>query len=386
MSMKRGVLFGAFGFVVGIGILAWWSTADAPYFAAGPHSCATFLLAKGGTLLVGHNLDDAVNETPGMILINKRGVRKESISYKDLNSFSGRDDSVPRISWVSTHGSVTYNVFGREFPDGGMNEAGLYVGEMTLLGSVYPTDPKLVKMYHHAWLQYLLDNFTSVPEVLESLAKVTIDGHCQWHFFVADRAGRAAVVEFDEGRVLTYTGENLPVRVSTNYTYPSCLKKLAEFEGFGGTAKVDFGEKEKDRRFIWAAAMIRDAERAPGELGPDQAFKILEQMWCGANRWSLVFDPVALRVWFTTDKNRKLRWLSFSAFDFTCRTPALALDIQRDIAGDVASQLVAFSDATNLAMVKQFFSGLDVGIVGNMFWKGRMVKRLNAYQQRCKCP
>lgn len=358
----------------------------APHAAGGPRSCATFLMTRGDTVLVGHNLDDAANETPGLLVVNKRGVRKESVSYQDLNSFSGRDKAVKRLAWVSKHGSITYNVFGREFPDGGMNEAGLYVGEMTLLGSVYPSDPSLVKMYHHAWMQYLLDSFESVPEVLASLAKVVPEGHCQWHFFVADRAGRSAVIEFEEGKTLTYTGESLPVRVSTNYTYPSCLKRLAEFEGFGGTSPIDYGEKEKDRRFVWAAAMLRQAEADPAAPAHEQAFKILEQMWCGANRWSLVLDPRQMRVWLSTDHNRKLRWVDFAPHDFTCATPVLALDIQKDLAGDVSRHFVPLTDEMNLAFVKQYFSGLDVGLLGNMFWKGRMVKHLNAYQQQCTCP
>lgn len=349
-------------------------------------SCATFQLKKGKTLLVGHNLDDAVNDTPGMILVNKRGVSKKSISYQDLNSFSGRDDSVQRISWEAKLGSVTYNVFGREFPDGGMNEAGLYVGEMTLLGSVYPTDPKFIKIYHHAWIQYLLDNFESVPEVLDNLTKVTLDGHCQWHFFVADRAGRAAVIEFDENKVLTYTGDTLPVRVSTNYTYPSCLKRLADFQGFGGTNPIDFKQTEKDRRFLWAAAMIKEAEGGSTEVNVETAFKILEQMWCGANRWALVFNPIEMQVWFTTEKNRKVRWIKYSAIDFSCKTPVQMLDIHRNLAGDVAGFFVPFSNEANQEMVKHYFSGLDVGFLGNMFWKGRMVKHLNAYQKSCTCP
>ncbi|HPW56703.1 MAG: linear amide C-N hydrolase [Thermoanaerobaculaceae bacterium] len=354
--------------------------------AGGPRSCATFLMTRDDAVLVGHNLDDAANETPGMLIVNKRGIPKQSVSYRDLNSFSGRDKAVKRLTWVSKHGSITYNVFGREFPDGGMNEVGLHVGEMTLLGSVYPSDPSLVKMYHHAWMQYLLDSFESVPEVLDSLAKVVPDGHCQWHFFVADRAGRSAVVEFEEGKTLTYAAATLPVRVSTNYTYPSCLKRLAEFEGFGGTAPVDYGEKEKDRRFVWAAAMLRQAEADPAAPAHEQAFKILEQMWCGANRWSLVLDPRQMRVWFTTDHNRKLRWVDFAAHDFACATPVLALDIQKDLGGDVSRSFVPFTDEMNIAFVKRFFSGLDVGLLGNVFWKGRMVKHLNAYQQRCACP
>lgn len=366
-----------------------WLAFVAPGWLLGPAprgSCATFLMTRGDAVLVGHNLDDAVNETPGMLVVNKRGIAKESISYADINPTWGKPTDVRRISWTSRYGSLTYNVFGREFPDGGLNEAGLYVGEMTLMGSEYPTDPHLVRMYHNAWMQYLLDSFATVPEALESLTRVTLDGHCQWHFFVADRAGRSAVVEFAEGKALTYTGETLPVRVSTNYTYPSCLEVLARYEGFGGTSPVDFTETKKDRRFVWAASMLAKAEAGSGEATADEAFRILERMWCNANRWALVLDLKAGRVNFTTEKCRTPRFVDLASLDLTCATPVTALDINRDLEGDVAAHFEILTDARNLAVVESYFSNLDVGFLGNLFWKGRMPKRLHAQQRRFTCP
>jgi len=385
--MKARWMVGAVLGFTGAAGLGWAALGVDRGPSGGPMSCATFQVAKGDVLLIGHNLDDAENETPGMIVVNKRGVAKESVSYADLKAFSGRDDSQPRLRWTSAYGSITYNVFGKEFPDGGMNEAGLYVGEMTLLGSVYPKDAGKVNMYHHAWMQYLLDTCSQVPEVLDSLKKINVDGHCQWHFFVADRSGRAAVIEFDEGKSLVYTGEALPVKVSTNYTYPSCLKKLSEFEGFGGKAKVDYAlDPKKDRRFVWAADRIRkiDAGSAPPTVA--QVFEILAQMGCGANRWALVFDPKAMRVTFHTEKCRTPRWVDFASCDFTCETPVQALDINRALSGDVAPQFVPLTDAMNREFVDRFFSGIDVGFLGNLFWKGQMVRHLQAYQATCKCP
>lgn len=348
-------------------------------------ACSTFQVSAGDTLLIGHNLDDSV-ETPGMIVVNKRGVSKQSLSYRDINSSSGHDDSLPRARWVSRYGSITYNVFGKEFPDGGMNEKGLYVGEMTLLGSVYPADPALVRIYHHAWMQYLLDNFATVPEVLESLFKVTVDGHCQWHFLVADRDGRAAAIEFDEGKTLTYTGDQLPVKVLTNTTYPSCLKKLAKFAGFGGTREIDYTNCKEDLRFVWAAAMLRRLEAGAAAPTVEQAFDVLRQMWCGANRWSLVYDPKHLRLYFQTYRARQPRYVDFASFDLSCKSPAVALDIHRPLSGDVARDFVPHTPAMNLELLKTFFGGLDVGFFGNLFWKGKMIDHLQAYQQTCACP
>ena len=43
-------------------------------------------------------------------------------------------------------------------------------------------------------------------------------------------------------------------------------------------------------------------------------------------------------------------------------------------------------ESFNGKSVEAFFSGLETGFLGNLFWKGKMVKRLNAYQTTCRCP
>lgn len=94
---------------------------------------------------------------------------------------------------------MTYNTFGREFIDRGMNEAGLHVGEMTVRGTVWPSDVRPTIYHHHHYdhqrMQYLLDNFATVDEALTSLQEVCPSRHCQWHIFPANRLGRAVVVE-----------------------------------------------------------------------------------------------------------------------------------------------------------------------------------------------
>ena len=130
-------------------------------------------------------------------------------------------------------------MFGREFPDGGMNQAGLSISEMTLRGTRYPAGPFTTRLYHHAWMQYLLDNFATVPEVIDSLETVVPEGHCEWHFFLADREGRAAVIEFLDGRTVVRTGDALPWKLLTNSSYAEALTLLSEFEGFGGSRRLE---------------------------------------------------------------------------------------------------------------------------------------------------
>jgi penicillin V acylase-like amidase (Ntn superfamily) len=107
---------------------------------------------------------------------------------------------------------MIYYTFGKEGPDGGMNEAGLYVGEMTLTKAptVHPQND-LPRFYPHLWIQYLLDNYATVEEAIESLKIVRVGGPMTWHFFIADREGKTAAIEFLESGVTVHQGDDMPI-------------------------------------------------------------------------------------------------------------------------------------------------------------------------------
>jgi len=112
-------------------------------------SCSTFMLSRKNCLIVAHNLDQSFY-TPGMIHVNRRGEKKRSVSCFDLQI---TDKKPPILEWTAKYGSVTFSLLGRNLPDGGMNEAGLTV----------------------RWLQYQLDNYATVAEVLEHLQDINIE-------------------------------------------------------------------------------------------------------------------------------------------------------------------------------------------------------------------
>ena len=85
-------------------------------------TCTTFCLDHGDRPVFGRNYDWTVED--GLVIINKRGVTKAS--------------TLGRLAWTSKYGSATFNQYGREFPIGGMNEAGLVVESMVLLETEYP--------------------------------------------------------------------------------------------------------------------------------------------------------------------------------------------------------------------------------------------------------
>jgi len=63
-------------FFVSITILAFASTI---------FPCSTFILKEEDILLVGHNLDEN-SFIPGRIVVNKRGITKEGVSFEELRT------------------------------------------------------------------------------------------------------------------------------------------------------------------------------------------------------------------------------------------------------------------------------------------------------------
>ena len=337
------------------------------------NACSTFLLERGDTVLVGHNLDEYI-PVPGLVVVNPRGIAKRGFGGGLINPLGSMK---PTFRWVSKHGSITYSAFGKEFPDGGMNEAGLYVGEMNYYFTEWPKDKGLVRIYHNQWIQYLLDNFETVDQVLANLARVVPDGHNRWQFFIADATGNAATITFFKGKAVINAGDSLPVKALCNRRYAREMDTLRLYQGFGGARAVDFADTSDDRRFVRAAEMLRNQDKRT--LAVDYAFAVLKRLDWGNNKWSLVFDPRNLRVSFNTYQSRPVKTIDFKSFDLSPSAPAMVLDINRDLEGDVKPMFKPFSEAVQKEYVGKMWDGIDTGFIGNLLFKPLMKARMVSY-------
>ncbi|MDQ3821243.1 MAG: linear amide C-N hydrolase, partial [Acidobacteriota bacterium] len=160
-------------------------------------ACTTFCLKSNGELLFGRNYDWMIGD--GLVFVNKRGVMKTA---------TVANDGTP-AKWVSKYGSVTFNQYGRENPMGGMNEAGLVVEVMWLDETQYSTDSSLPAVGSQEWVQYQLDTAATVDEAINNAARVRISSDVKIHYLISDRQGRAASLEFLNGRLVVHTGAQL---------------------------------------------------------------------------------------------------------------------------------------------------------------------------------
>ena len=314
-------------------------------------ACTTFCLDNENQPVYGRNFDWRLGD--GRVFINKRGVAKRAIS--------DQPDDEGNASWVSKYGSATFNLFGREFPLGGMNEAGLVVESMMLEKTQYPPKDSRPEMMISQWIQYQLDNFSRVEEVIASDSNLRIQASrdSKLHFFICEQSGICATIEFIGGELVYHTKERLPVKALTNSTYADSLS-------FWRKEKLPESDKDKSiERFIRSANMVKDYDPHTMDKPIEYAFTILKKTEHESykTQWSIVYDIAALTIHFRTYGNQEIR-----SFDFSCSTPVTVMETDADLSGDIADKFTEYSYQANRnhiqsVFLKSYFSRLPDDIL-----------------------
>jgi len=318
-------------------ILLSWSDCQA---------CSSFMLKAKSDLIYAHNLDISGN-MPGMVFINKRGVQKTGYTWEQLTSVERNTNSC--IYWTPIYGSLTFNAFGRDLPDGGMNERGLFIWEMTG-GSTFDTIAERPRLFMSQWIQYQLDNFKSVGEVLNNLSAIGLDGW-NWHFFIADKEGETAAIEFIDGVTIIYTKDNMPIPIMGNGRYSEDMSILKQFDGFGGSIAIDNTDPNLPG-MVKAAKLIKDYDAT--EKIEDYGFSILEKLSGKVSKWAVIFDVKNLKCYFRTAQFPNIKSFSINAIDFSANTPVQILNIQNaDLTENVNNDFIDFNDEDNFALARE---------------------------------
>lgn len=304
----------------------------APLFA-----CSTFLLNKNGQLVFGRNYDWVSGN--GIMLVNPAGLQKSS--FVPGNVVAG---------WTSLYGSISFNQFGKEFPHGGMNEKGLVVELMWLQGTSYPATDQRDAVNELQWIQYQLDNCASIEEVIATDKKIRIDRNnaAPLHYLIADASGKAATIEFLDGKMVVHQGSELRYPVLTNSTYASSLQQLDP-----ATRSKEYSNSFD--RFTKACNMLQQYQAGNSAVAPvDYAFTMLNKVsQANYTRWSIVYDITNKKIHFITQGNAQRRSISFADFDFKCTGTSLFIDINAPLQGDVHNNFDTLSTEKNISVVRQ---------------------------------
>lgn len=297
-------------------------------------ACTTFVLQGGGCLYFGRNLDWDWED--GLIILNQRSVAKTAFVTPCRTP----------VKWTSKYGSVTFNQFGREMPFGGMNEAGLVVENMMLDESQYPAADTRPEIGRLQWIQYQLDNCSSVAEVIASDVKIRQEQPLtpgRIHYLVCDAKGDCAAIEWLGGKMVCHRGSNLPYRALANSTY----KESASFASTNLAPNAS-GARPNGRHSLSRFTCAADRAAAFQPVDPDAdlnyAFETLEQVRQGGYTvWQMVYDLPGRKIHYRTRSNSQRQTLDLNKLDFACAPPAKFADLRAKVSpGDV----LKFQDLT----------------------------------------
>jgi hypothetical protein len=319
------------------------------------NACTTFVIHQENHLLFGRNLDWPTGT--GLVMFNQRNLEKVALV----------DASEKPAKWISKFGSITFNQVGRDLPYGGMNENGLVVEQMTLDQTVYPSRDNRSGIGACQWIQYQLDNCSTIEEVIQSDTVLRIvDGISKLHFLVCDRSGHTASIEFLNGKMVCHTESDLPVQVLANSPYAESIK-----------CYNDNGDTKSNRslfNFVTAAHQVKNPDVPNDTSSIAYAFRVLRSVSQGlATKWSIVYDITNMKIHFkifetpTIVGEQKIftrqppydpvtKIVDFKGLDFDCSARMKVLDINCDIEGRVNQSLTDYSTDINKEFIVKAFS------------------------------
>ncbi|MBU1096425.1 MAG: linear amide C-N hydrolase [Bacteroidetes bacterium] len=315
--------------------------------------CTSFIMKNDNSLLLGHNLDWHIGI--GLFMTNKRNVEKTALM----------DSLENPAKWVSKFGSITFNQVGRELPYGGMNEKGLVVEQMTLDQTNYPGRDSRQSISACQWIQYQLDNCSTIQEVISTDQVIRIvDRSSKFHFLICDGFGNSAVIEFINGKMIAKTNELLPVTALANSPYDESIS------AYKTKSSTEFNRSLYN--FCTAASMIDNYSKNDVNDAISYSFNILKSVGQGHfTKWSIVYDIKNLKVYFKVFESptltetqiiflkdegfAKTKIVDLNKIDYTCSSPCLVMDLELDREGLVNSYFQNYSTSINKEYISKTF-------------------------------
>jgi choloylglycine hydrolase len=246
------------------------------------------------------------------------------------------------IKWTSKYGSVIASGYEISTTDG-MNERGLMANMLWLVESQYPKfDQTKPGLSIAAWAQYVLDNFATVAEAVETLRKepFTIvtdavpgqpDRLATLHLSMSDASGDSAIIEYIGGKQVIHHGREYQV-MTNSPTFDQQLALNAYWKEIGGTVFLPGTNRASDR-FARASfyvnaipksedpvvalasvfSVIRNTSVPFGITTPDQPN-------ISSTRWRTVADQKRKLYFFESALTPNTFWVDLKTIDFSAET------------------------------------------------------------------
>jgi len=312
--------------------------------------CSTVIFGTTTNRYLAENYDYPLDH--GLVGVNLRETTKEN----------GRQPGETAIRWSVKYGSVTFNSFSLELPVSGMNEAGLAVALMWHDEGDFGNEPGFSRLSPLQWIQYQLDNYKNIEEVLEGLKTVRARNEgIPLHYSLLDAKGNCLLIEFVDGEIRLEKNPEFPIL--TNSTYQLCLTE----------AKRSFGSLEMPKNSSIARfCHLYDqyAVQNHAEVKPVDGFNFLDSVsqtpgamqsfpWNKGNEnntitvWSIVFCPREREILFKTNQKKTIKKVKLGDIGFEKNSQYLAMEINEEVLGPVTQSLKPYSKDSNRYIVQQ---------------------------------
>jgi hypothetical protein len=156
-------------------------------------------------------------------------------------------------------------------PFDGMNERGLAVGMAAVPPGHMQPDPDKETIGSLLVIRRMLDYASNVDEAVEIIRSYNVDmqGGPPIHYLVADPSGRAALVEFHQGKMVVTYNDNA-WHLATNFLRASV----------GESAEGECWRYDKINQRL---------AKAQGQVGPHEAMDLLGKVSQAGTQWSVVY-------------------------------------------------------------------------------------------------
>lgn len=310
----------------------------------------------------------------GMIFTNKRGVRKASLVMPPKKEFL----------WTSQYGSVTFSQSGKGMPACGINEKGLIVEQATYPKTVYPAEDERAEISCLEAVQYLLDTCERVEEAMAAFDRFRISNQSgRLHFFLMDRRGNRAVVEFRGGEKNVFSGaDKMPVLVNSGYEQ-ACAGKAEDASEYEENSMERFRivrtELEREKRDPEEPEHRKPEFREP--LTVEAAFRILELAKRKDTVFGIVYDREHECVYFRY-QNLGIKQIDLRSIDYLETADSYLFDMESDVS-EFAWQ--PYSREMNRKNVERFYQNPVVLQMFHMPDAGFVIDAFDEHIQKTEC-
>lgn len=312
------------------------------------YPCSSFVLKNGKTVLLGKNFDWTFDN--GYIIKNLKNTTK--VAYCTHNGTPA--------SWTSKYGSVTFNQNGKEMPYGGMNDKGLVVEMLWLEDTRFNSSEDKTYLNELEWIQYQLDNFQTVDEVVfnvETLKIYPIKGKI--HYILADTYGKSVIIEYLDGKPMVYEKEANACQAITNKSVAFSEKYIDNIQGIrqNNTSEI--------YRYHQLENQIKKLQN-PSDYSEKTVFQLLESVSIPKGDfktvWSIVYNIETKSIAFYSHKNKEIKQINLNNIDFEQGLSCFNINQNKETLLD--NKLQPFLEKVNFEMVSASLThlGFDMNL------------------------